>query len=301
MELRPLEGWEEYRACEELQREVWGEGFGEIAPAGLVKVTRRVGGVASGAFDDDGRLVGFVYGVTGLGEDGEPLHWSHMLGVRPGHRDRGLGLRLKEHQRELLLERGVREARWTFDPLVARNAHFNLNRLGVRVLDYESDMYGASESDLHRGLGTDRFVVAWELEAYRPDGDRAPDRSPAAPGGDLPASAQPAADGRDAPAPAGAPEASEANSAGDAPPVVRVEIPADIFAVRERDPDAAAGWRRRTRRAFLARLDAGYRVSGFVPGPGRGFYLLLHPDVEAARGPAGGEDARNGGGGAADG
>ena len=300
MELRPLEGWEEYRACEELQREVWGEGFGEIAPAGLVKVTRRVGGVASGAFDDDGRLVGFVYGVTGLGDDGRPLHWSHMLGVRPGHRDRGLGLRLKEHQREMLLERGVGEARWTFDPLVARNAHFNLNRLGVRVLDYESDMYGTSESDLHRGLGTDRFVVAWDLEDYRPE-DGGPGRPRPVRGGDPTASREVDAPGREAPAGAGAPEASDADAIGDAPPVVRVEIPADIFAVRERDPEAGAGWRQRTRRAFLARLDAGYRVSGFVPGPDRGFYVLLHPGVDAHPDPTGGPGARPDAGGRSDG
>lgn len=290
MEVRPLDDWEDYQACRELQREVWGEGFAETAPAGLMKVTRRVGGVASGAFDGDGRLVGFVYGITGLGEDGTPLHWSHMLGVRPGDRDRGLGLRLKEHQRELVLERGVTEVRWTFDPLVARNAHFNLNRLGVGVLDYESDMYGASESPLHRGLGTDRFVVSWDLDAYDPEEARGDDRS--TPGGELADGAAPSEGPR--PSGPGAPEASEASAdgaAGAAPPVVRVEVPADIFAVRERDPEAAAEWRRRTRRAFLARLQAGYRVSGFVPGPDRGFYVLIHPEVgadtQAAAGPGG--------------
>ncbi len=273
MEVRPLEAWEELRACEELQREIWGEGFNEVAPAGLMKVTRRVGGVASGAFDEEGRLAGFVYGLTGIGEEGRPVHWSHMLGVRPGLRDRGLGLRLKEHQRRLLLERGVEEARWTFDPLVARNAHFNLNHLGVRVLDYESDMYGTSESDLHRGLGTDRFVVAWDLEDYDPEEARSGRRAEVegAGGGSGPG------DG-DGPV-AGAPEAGSDEPPGAAPPVVRVEIPADVFAVRERDAEAAADWRRRTRGAFLSRLEAGYRVAGFVPGPERGFYVLLHPEV----------------------
>lgn len=274
MEVRPLDRWQDLQACEELQREIWGEDFAQVAPAGLMKVTRRVGGVASGAFDEDGRLVGFVYGITGQGEDGRPLHWSHMLGVRRGDRDRGLGLRLKEHQRELMLDRGVEEARWTFDPLVARNAHFNLNRLGVRVLDYEPDMYGDSDSRLHRGLGTDRFVVAWDLAGYDPQAARegeSPSGERAAGAGE-PATGEPAA---------GAPEASDDEAAGAAPPVVRVEIPSDIFAVRERDPDEAQAWRRRTRRAFLSRLRAGYRVSSFVPGPDRGFYLLLHPEVGA--------------------
>lgn len=282
MEVRPLDGWEEYRACEELQREIWGDAFAQVAPAGLMKVTARVGGIASGAFDEDGRLAGFVYGITGQDGEGRPLHWSHMLGVRPDHRDRGLGLRLKEHQRELLLERGVEEARWTFDPLVARNAHFNLNRLDVEVLDYEPDMYGESESRLHRGLGTDRFVVSWDLPSHDPDraregghvsGESAPAAGAAVPG--EPGGPTPPGDSPDV----GAPEASDDEAAGAAPPVVRVEIPADVFAVRERDPDEAGAWRRRTRRAFLARLRAGYRVASFVPGPERGFYLLLHPEV----------------------
>jgi len=216
-----------------------------------------------------------------------------MLGVRPDARDRGLGLRLKQHQRELLLERGIEEARWTFDPLVARNAHFNLNRLGVEVVDYQSDMYGASESKLHRGLGTDRFVVAWDLTAYDPEAPRSGGpsglRRDEAATGDAPsaardedASAPEAPDGPPRPATAddaGAPPAPSGPDAGEAPPVVRVEVPADIFAVRERDADEAAEWRRRTRRAFLSRLEAGYRVAGFVPGPDRGFYVLTHPEV----------------------
>lgn len=278
MEVRPLDGWDDYRACEELQREIWGEAFAQVAPAGLMKVTARVGGVASGAFDESGRLDGFVYGITGQDGDGRPLHWSHMLGVRRERRDRGLGLRLKEHQRELLLDRGVEEARWTFDPLVARNAHFNLNRLGVRVLDYEPEMYGDSESRLHRGLGTDRFVVSWDLAGHDPEAARKGEKEE---NGERPRERDvpDAPSAADAPPGAGAPEAAEDEAAGAAPPVVRVEVPSDVFAVRERDPEEAEAWRRRTRQAFLARLRAGYRVASFVPGPERGFYLLLHPEV----------------------
>lgn len=295
MEIRPLDSWEEYRAAESLQAEVWGEDLDEIAPAGLMKVTRRVGGVASGAFDDRGELVGFVYGITGL-DDGRPVHWSHMLGVATAHRDRGLGLRLKEHQRELLLERGVDTVRWTFDPLVARNAHFNLNRLRVRVVDYVPDMYGSSGSRLHQGLGTDRFVVVWDLEAYDPDragrgdgGGARRGRAEVEPGGRGPSPGAAGAEGGlrpGAPRDAAGEEPSEGRAA--APPVVRVEVPADVLAVRDRDPEAAAAWRKHTRRAFLARLEAGYRISGFVPGSDRGFYVLLHPEVDDGQGGSGG-------------
>lgn len=254
MEIRPLDSWEEYRACERLQREVWGSDFREIAPASLLKVARRLGGVASGAFpdgagpgegSDDGErgLAGFVFGLTGF-VDGRRVHWSHMLAVRKDRRGEGIGRRLKEHQRRQLLDRDVSVVYWTFDPLVAANAHFNLNRLGVRVVDYVPQMYGETESELHRGIGTDRFVVAWDLEAYEPSG------APSSP------------------------------SAGEeAPPVVRIDVPADILEVRRRDPGEAARWRERTRGAFVSRLGSGYRVTGFVPGPERGHYLLTRADV----------------------
>jgi predicted GNAT superfamily acetyltransferase len=300
VELRPLEGWEEYRACETFQRRIWGEDFTELAPASLQKIAQTLGGVASGAFDPEEGLVGFVFGLTGL-EDGEPVHWSHMLAVRRDFRDRGVGRRLKEHQRELLLEEGVDTVYWTFDPLVARNAHFNLNRLGVRVEEYVPQMYGDTASRLHEGLGTDRFLVAWDLESYRPPGaerarpagevpgegpgraGRAPDTATGA-SGPAPSSAEdadtsgPAPDG--VPAHAGLPSRGSAEGTASAPPIVRVEIPADIHAVREEDPAAAAEWRERTRDAFLSRLDAGYRVMGFVPGPDRAFYVLVRQDVE---------------------
>lgn len=306
MEIRPLRSWEEFRACETFQRRVWGEGFSEVAPASLQKIARRLGGVSSGAFHPEEGLVGFVFGLTGV-EDGDPVHWSHMLAVRRDFRDRGLGRRLKEHQRELLLEEGVGTVYWTFDPLVARNAHFNLNRLGVRVEEYVPQMYGETGSRLHHGLGTDRFVVAWDLASYRP-GDEAPGPDGEAAAGfgggnggeDAgPVDAGAAMDEDTPPAEAAGPPAGEGvgpavggeaglpahgsdESGGErpAPPVLRVEIPSDIHAVREENPAAAVRWRERTRDAFLSRLETGYRVLGFVPGPRRGFYVLAREDLE---------------------
>lgn len=275
MEIRPLESWEEFRACERLQREVWGSDFREIAPASLLKVSRRLGGVVTGAFPEgDGELTGFVFGLTGL-EEGRPVHWSHMLAVREGRRGEGIGRRLKEHQRRELLELGVRTVYWTFDPLVAANAHFNLNRLGVRVEEYVPRMYGDTESDLHRGIDTDRFVVAWDLEAYRPSprpGGEEPSEEEGAEE-DGPAGEEPSAV---VPDPSAVP--AEADM-GEAPPVVRIEIPSDILSVRRRDPEEARRWRERTRGAFVSRLGSGYGVTGFVPGPERGHYLLTREDV----------------------
>ncbi len=157
--LRSLERLHDFEACVELQRETWGRDFSSCVPAPVLMVAQKIGGVTAGAFDADERLVGFVFGITGY-TGGRPLHWSHMLAVREDARDAGLGIKLKMYQRELLLQQGVDTARWTFDPLVAKNAHINLNRLGAVVVEHVENMYGDSNSTLHAGLGTDRFVTS---------------------------------------------------------------------------------------------------------------------------------------------
>ena len=160
--IRPLASLADYAACVALQRETWGRTFSDVVPPSILKVTQRLGGVAAGAFADDGALVGFVYGITGW-ERGRPVHWSDMLAVRPEARNHGVGRALKEHQRRAVRELGVDVIYWTYDPLVARNAHLNLDVFGVRVVEYVEDMYGETDSDLHRGIGTDRLIVAWDI------------------------------------------------------------------------------------------------------------------------------------------
>src|SRR5919201_4895873 len=163
LHVRHVRTHEEYVSCVALQEETWGAAFSERAPAAILKVSQRLGGIAAGAFDAQDRLLGFVFGITGV-EHGRLVHWSDMLAVRPEFRDHGIGRRLKEFQRDALRALGVELVYWTFDPLVARNAHLNFNRLGVRVAEYVIDMYGSdTDSALHRGLGTDRFVVAWPV------------------------------------------------------------------------------------------------------------------------------------------
>ena len=160
--IRPLRTERERRECVALQRVTWGADFDELVPPSMLTVTQKIGGVAAGAFDERDAMLGFVFGMAGV-RGGEIVHWSDMLAVRPDARDRGIGRRLKEFQREAALASGATTMYWSYDPLVARNAHLNFNRLGVRVDEYVEDMYGASTSDLHRGLGTDRFVVFWRL------------------------------------------------------------------------------------------------------------------------------------------
>jgi predicted GNAT superfamily acetyltransferase len=221
-------------------------------------ITQKVGGIVAGAFEPDGRLAGFVLGFTGICA-GRPAHWSHMLAVRTDRRDHGIGRLLKRYQRERLLELGVDTMFWSFDPLVARNAHLNLNELGAVVEEYVVDLYGPGEdSSVDRGIGTDRFIVRWDLrlQATRDDGGR---RGPMM--GD---------EGRRKPA--------VAAEGGTEPGVVRVEIPPDIQEIKSRSTEQAQEWRRATRAAFAYYLNNGFRVTGFVRDPtGKGGWYVLEP------------------------
>jgi predicted GNAT superfamily acetyltransferase len=255
--LRRVETREEYADCVRMQDEVWGAGFAERVPATILAITQKVGGVTAGAFGPDGRLLGFVFGLTGV-RGGRLVHWSDMLAVRPEARDRGLGTRLKRYQRDLVRPLGVETMLWTFDPLVARNAHLNLNHLGARVAEYVRDMYGSETgSALHGALGTDRFIAEWDLTGAAPPAGGAPD---------------PSAPVVNAPSPDGAPTDGPLVDA----PTVRVQIPDDIHAVLAADPAVARRWREATRRAFLWYLDRGYRVGGVgrVGGAGPVSYWL---------------------------
>jgi predicted GNAT superfamily acetyltransferase len=243
--IRRVETQAEYEECVRIQDETWGAGFSERVPPAILKVAQYLSGVTAAAFDGPkGRMLGFVFGMTGL-RDGHLVHWSDMLAVRPEARNHGIGRRLKLYQRSLVAELGVTQILWTYDPLVSRNAHLNLNTLGARVTDYVPDMYGADTgSSLHEGIGTDRFVVAWDVTAGKPVGGEA---------------------GKEAMGP----ELKVASGTE-----IVVEIPEDIQELIAREPARARGWRETTRAAFLRHLSDGYRVTGFHRANGKGYYRL---------------------------
>lgn len=256
--LRSLATQDDYEQCEALERSTWGDGI--VVPASLLMVSQKVGGVTAGAFDPDGRLVAMVYGLTGPRE-GKLVHWSHMLAVAETLRGRGVGRHLKLLQRRLARDRGAETMLWTYDPLVARNAHLNINRLGARPVDYLEELYGReSDSHLHRGLGTDRFVVEWPMEGepWRPMVERGTWEE--APIVNTTAEGEPIRGRLDLP--------------GDVR--VRVEIPFDIQLTKAAEPEAGARWRGCTRAAIQGYFGRGYEVAGFrrVPETDRCFYLL---------------------------
>ena len=265
-EFRPLETLEELRTCVRLQETTWGKGFSDIVPTSVLQVSQKVGGLAGGAFED-GRMIGFVYSLLGRFE-GVLCHWSHMLAIEPSARGRGLGRALKLYQRESVLADGIPVIFWTFDPLVARNAHLNLNRLGARVLRYVPNMYGADTgSPLHAAGETDRFIVRWDLDG--PETRRALDEGSARSASRL---AAPIPDPACVvPRPGGDPAGGGELPRGD---VVFVEIPADVESLPPDGP--LVRWRETVRGAFLTYLGRGYAVESLLRNPSadRCFYLL---------------------------
>lgn len=256
--IRPLASLSDYHACVALQDQVWGPGYSEIVPASLLQVAQHVGGLAIGAFTPGNELVGFVFGLTGV-HDGEIVHWSHLLGVSESVRNAGVGRVLKEYQRAELARLGIAEMRWTFDPLVGKNAHLNLNRLGAHVVEYVRNMYGTTGSPLHAKV-TDRFVVACPTHGV----PREPSASP------LASTAAPIL------TPNPHPGDGLLSDASEHPAAVWIEIPADIQQVVKRSPVEAESWRSATRKHFEWALASGYTITGLHRDPmtSRSFYTL---------------------------
>ena len=244
--VRELSGIEEMTAASTLWDSIWsrGEAGHEVDPALMVALAH-AGGYASAAFVDGGGAGSVMVGAS-LGFWGSPaygaLH-SHITGVLPTSAGQGVGRAIKLHQRGWVLAHGGTAITWTYDPLVARNAHFNLNRLGARPERYLLDIYGELADDLNRGDPSDRLLVRWYLtDPPVPASDRA---------------AAPLLATQD-----GLPAVSM--SLDDHPATaLTVAVPEDITTLRRQDPATASAWRAAIREALLPLLDRGWAITGF--------------------------------------
>ena len=169
MELRPLSSLDQFDDAIGIMVATWGA-F-QLPPREVLIALAHSGNVPLGAYDGE-RLVGFVLGWAGVDEEGLHVH-SHMLAALPERRHRGVGYALKLGQRAQALEQDIHVARWTFDPLVARNAWFNLGKLGAVADRFGRAFYGEMSDEINRGDRTDRLVVRWDLD---PDPARRPRR-----------------------------------------------------------------------------------------------------------------------------
>jgi len=257
--LRPLRSDDDYAACVALERKTWGDDFAELVPPSILMISQKVGGISAGAFTPDGEIMAMIYGLTGIRE-GRPCHWSHMLAVDERARGWGLGRQMKCYQRDCLIQIGVAEMAWTYDPLQAVNAKLNMKRLGAQPVDYALDVYGSGDtSGLHRGIGTDRFIVRWVFDT--PHDDAAATRRF---GVDVPTINTDVA-GMPLEGAFPLPEV----------PRLKVEVPADIGRAKESAPGMGRRWRLCTRRAFQFYMTRGWSVTCFLDeGDGRCYYGL---------------------------
>jgi predicted GNAT superfamily acetyltransferase len=161
--IAPFRNLADYKACEDIQREVWHSQDIDIVPVPLLLAVNRTGGILMGAFNNLGDLIGFAFSLLGSLE-GELLHYSHMLAVRVAYRNFDVGYKLKLAQRKEVLKRKIGLITSTFDPMQPLNAYFTLGKLGAWTNTYEEDFYGETTSLADRGLPTDRMLAHWDLE-----------------------------------------------------------------------------------------------------------------------------------------
>jgi predicted GNAT superfamily acetyltransferase/N-acetylglutamate synthase-like GNAT family acetyltransferase len=262
--------------------DVWGGGGVSPMNAHILRAMTLAGNYVAAAMQVGGGLVGGSAGFAAI-RGAEPEIHSHVTAVRPELRRSGIGLAMKLHQRAWALDRSIRVITWTFDPLVRRNAVFNISRLGGRPTAYLQNVYGNMGDEINRDGLSDRFWLRWELETpaveaavegLRIGHPEAGESGDGAPGEGGHGAGEGGAAGGDggggveasqvrlllSASPTGAPELERVL---EIEPGVRylVSVPQDIETMRRESPAMAAAWRQETRGIFTEILASGGRVS----------------------------------------
>jgi len=226
----------------------------------MVRAMTKAGNYATGAYDlASGELLGACVGFFGPPARAE-LH-SHIAGVRAAGLGRSVGFALKVHQRAWCLRRDVRVIAWTYDPLIRRNAYFNMVKLGARPVEYLRNFYGTMDDAINGGTETDRMLVHWDLRSDLAVAACAGRGQAASSGAERENGAAVALSAGRGGAPLNG-LALDGPALGGAKTVL-VAVPADIEAMRLSDPALAGAWRTALRVALSPLLDAGGRVTGF--------------------------------------
>ena len=247
VEVREVSSIEEYDTCIKLQREAFGLPDLEISPRRHLIVSRMAGGWTLGAFIE-GKLVGFVHHMAAA--HGEQIFgYSHMMAVAAQYQNRGVGAQLKWAQRARALAEGRDFIKWTFEPMRARNAHFNLNRLGASIREYAVNFYGTdygvNPAEKTIGIDSDRIFAGWELRSPRVEA---------------------LSEGRQYPL--GVPDEV-------------IEIPGDFSALLKSDAPLAKREQLRVREEFLKALSGGLVCRAFERNAARPRYLLFRDSTQS--------------------
>ena len=247
--IRECTSIDELDHCVLLQREVFGLPDLEISPRRHLIVSRQAGGWTLGAFAGE-RVVGFVHHLTGVRNGNEVFGYSHMMAVDREYQNKGVGAQLKWSQRDRALEEGRDFIKWTWDPMQARNAHFNLNRLGVTVSSYAENFYGTdyvTSPGLHGAelpeIDSDRLFANWNIRSRRVQRLAERDNAPI-----------------------------------ETSPEAKIKIPSNWTNLMKEDPRRAKEQLLRTRGEFQENFDKGLICAGFERSD-EPHYLLYRPDV----------------------
>jgi len=164
--LHHLNEMQQRQACTDL---VWGPGAGNMVSADFLMALSHAGGYVSGAFTstDSGEImVACSFGMLAQHRGDWCLH-SHITGVSPTLQNSGLGTAMKNHQKQWALDAGLTAITWTFDPLVRRNAWFNIERLGANAVEFHINFYGPLNDEINGDDETDRLLARWNIDSPR--------------------------------------------------------------------------------------------------------------------------------------
>jgi len=291
----------DYQKYEDLRNDIWG--FPEDSLPGtrnmICENFLQDGSslfLAAYAADDEGKLVedeahfiAFSYGFAGVKDKRLAFRsldnlwfYSQYTAVREEYRASGLGVLIKEFQRDVLLEWwGIATVVCTYDPLTGVNAHRNIRHFGMDVLEYRPAIYGEFGGRLNRrDVPSDRFFMSWDLKKkHTPPDFKAKDSRVEAPHA-LRVELKEVR-GRSGPVIIEVVREAEAAAGGE---FLLVPIPADFYSLlRETDVEDEAvrriplDWRLLTREAFQSLFAKGYRIVDFRHGEAgmpKNFYVL---------------------------
>ena len=228
MEIKELDDMPQMHELAELFATIWGRLGEPPIDSSTLRALSHSGNYVVGAFSEE-RMVGGLIGWLGGHPPGDLHLHSHVLGVLPGSEAHGVGFQLKQHQRTWCMDRGVTSIEWTYDPLVRRNAHLNLVKLGADAVEYLVNFYGPMDDGINTDEESDRVLVRWNLQSEKA-----------------------------AAAAAGHPLEFRPNAGA-----LLVPVPGDIVAIRRDDHELARRWRHQLREALGGAMSRGYRVTGF--------------------------------------
>jgi predicted GNAT superfamily acetyltransferase len=276
--IRILDTPQQMDEVEALQRLVWPGSETDVIPAHMLLAAIHNGGLLLGAFVQD-QLVGILFGFPGFytTPDGPRLkHHSHILGVRQDWNDKGIGYSLKRAQWQLVRKQGIDRITWTYDPLLSRNAHLNISRLGAVCKTYIRSEYGEMRDELNIGLPSDRFKLDWWLNSRRVEHRLSRGSRPSLTVSHYRAAGAVFFKARSKPGSLLQPPAISSSLEGK---LLLVEIPSDFLSLKVAHMKLAQSWRECTRQFFENAFAFRYLVTDFIHDHQRSFYVLTLEDA----------------------